>query len=213
MKICLSSLLAIASLSISSDAFSLMAPSGSASVTIGYQSTTIQTLNRDQRQNRQTSCLRMSDFESDFASAMPEKPVLSLQEQMTESATTFMADLESRLGEGVSAPTELEELKAARDGRADPSELAAKIYILLIEQGMLYDQSPDDGTLTLTSFNIMENLEIPEVKQEFSYLYKYGMSLVAKGIVDVETIKEIVKGRLIERTGLSPEDFDEWLGF
>jgi len=59
----------------------------------------------------------------------------------------------------------------------------------------------------------MENLEIPEVKQEFSYLYKYGMSLVAKGIVDVETIKEIVKGRLIERTGLSPEDFDEWLGF
>jgi len=42
----------------------------------------------------------MSDFESDFASAMPEKPVLSFQEQMTESATTFMVDLESRLGEG-----------------------------------------------------------------------------------------------------------------
>jgi hypothetical protein len=104
-------------------------------------------------------------------------------------------------------------LKAARDGKADPCELASKIYVLLIEQGMLYDQSPEDGTLTPTNFIIKENLEIPEVKEEFSYLYKYGMSLIAKEVVDVDTIKGIVKDRLIKRTGLSPEEFDSWLGY
>ena len=51
------------------------------------------------------------------------------------------------------------------------------------------------------------------MKQEFAYLYKYGMSLAAREVVDVETIKEIVKMRLIERTGLSPEEFDTWLGY
>lgn len=208
MKFSLSKILAIASFSVFAEAFSIMIPSGS----LGYQST-IQTLNISQRQKRQTSRLCMSDFESDFASAMPEKPVLSFQEQMTESATTFMVDLESRLGEGVSVPTEFDELKAARDGKADPCELASKIYVLLIEQGMLYDQSPEDGTLTPTNFIIKENLEIPEVKEEFSYLYKYGMSLIAKEVVDVDTIKGIVKDRLIKRTGLSPEEFDSWLGY
>ncbi|GFH52882.1 hypothetical protein CTEN210_09358 [Chaetoceros tenuissimus] len=152
-------------------------------------------------------------MESDFASAMPEKPKLTFEEQMYESATTFIVDLEGRLGEGVSPPKELEELRQARDAKAPASEIAAKIYILLIEQGMTYDQDPDDGRLTPTSFNIKEGLDIPEVKQEFAYLYKYGMSLIAKGVVEVDTVKDIVKERLIERTGLSPEEFDKWLGY
>mmetsp|Transcript_274 Transcript_274/g.391 ORF Transcript_274/g.391 Transcript_274/m.391 type:complete len:213 (+) Transcript_274:126-764(+) len=212
MKLSIPSLL-VASLAVSSsEAFSVMLRSGSGSVTLGY-STSIQSFNKDQRQNLHMSRLSMSGLESDFASAMPDKPEQSFQEQIAESATTFMVDLESRLGEGVSAPPELQDLREARDGGAGPSELAAKIYGLLIEQGMLYDQDPDDGTLTPTDFNIKENLEIPEVKQEFAYLYKYGMSLAAKEVVDVETIKEIVKLRLIDRTGLSPEEFDTWLGY
>ncbi len=157
--------------------------------------------------------LRMSDFESDFSSAMPDKPELSFQEQMSESATTFIADIESRLTEGVSPPPELEELRAARDADADASELALKIYILLIEQGMLYDSDPDTGKLAYTNFDIKANLDIPEVKQEFAYLYRYGMGLIAKGVVDIDLIKEEVKKRLIERTGLSPEEFDSWLGY
>lgn len=124
-----------------------------------------------------------------------------------------MADIESRLNEGVAAPPELEELRAARDAGADGKELALKVYILLIEQGMLYDSDPDTGKLALTNFNIKEGLDIPEVKQEFAYLYKYGMGLVQKGVVDVETIKEVVKERLISRTGQTPEEFDEWLGY
>ena len=88
-----------------------------------------------------------------------------------------------------------------------------KVLQLLIEQGMLYDQDPDDGTLSLTNFDIQNNLEIKEVKDEFSYLYKYGMSLCAKGILSVDTVKQIVTERLIERTGLTPEEFDSWLGY
>lgn len=152
-------------------------------------------------------------MESDFASGMPEKPEVSLQEQLIESATTFIADIENRLGEGVEAPPVLEELRTARDDNADVPELTAKIYELMIEQGMTYDQDPETGTLTATTYDIKANLEIPEVKSEFAYLYKYGMTLIAKGVVDVDTIKSIVKERLIERTGLTPEKFDEWLGY
>ena len=161
------------------------------------------------------SRLHMSDFgsESDFESAMPEKPELSFQERMAEAATTFIADIESRLVEGVSAPSEMEDLRVARDAGADAGELALKIYVLLIEQGMLYDSDPDTGGLAYTNFDIKANLDVPEVKQEFAYLYKYGMGLIAKEVVDIDLIKEVVKTRLIERTGLSPKDFDSWLGY
>jgi len=170
-------------------------------------------LNINSIQRPRWAKLHMSKLESDFASAMPEKPKLTYEEQMVESATTFIVDLESRLKEGVAPPPELEELRQARDAGADASELAAKIYILLIEQGMLYDQDPNDGSLSPTNFDIKANLEVPEVKQEFAYLYKYGMSLISKGVVDMETIKEIVVERLIKRTGLTPKEFDSWLGY
>lgn len=153
------------------------------------------------------------NMESDFGTAMPDKPEMSFNEKMADAATQFIVDIESRLAEGVSAPPELEDLRKARDSNADGQELALKIYILLIEQGMLYDSDPDTGLLALTNFNIKEGLEIPEVKQEFAYLYKYGMGLISKGVVDIDTIKEVVKERLIDRTGLSPEEFDKWLGY
>ena len=155
----------------------------------------------------------MSDFASDFASAMPEKPKLTVKEQMQESATAFISNMEGRLKEGVAPPPELDAVREARDSDAEIDVLAARIYELLIEQGMLYDQDPEDGTLSLTNFDIKNNLDIKEVKDEFSYLYKYGMSLCAKGILDVETVKSIVTERLIERTGLTPQEFDSWLGY
>ena len=161
---------------------------------------------------RTTSSLAM-DFESDFASAMPAKVEKSVQEKMRDSATIFIADLRSRLAEGVPEPPELEDLIQARDNNASAEELALKIYILLIEQGMRYDQSPEDGSMTETDFDIPNNLDIPEVKKEFAYLYKYGMNLIAKGLVEMEDVKEVVQERLIKRTGLTPEKFDEWLGY
>mmetsp|Transcript_26645 Transcript_26645/g.30500 ORF Transcript_26645/g.30500 Transcript_26645/m.30500 type:complete len:96 (-) Transcript_26645:147-434(-) len=88
-----------------------------------------------------------------------------------------------------------------------------KIYELMIEQGMVYDQHPETGILTPTMFDIKSNLDVPEVKTEFSYLYNYGMNLCFAGVLSVDVVKDIVKSRLIERTGLTPEAFDEWLGF
>jgi len=155
----------------------------------------------------------MSDFESDFSSAMPEKPESSLQERMQESATQFIADIESRLAEGVSVPPVLESLREARDTGAETKVLTGLIYELMIEQGMLYDQDPESGMLSYTDFEIKANLDVKEVKEEFTYLYTYGMSLISKGIIDIDTVKIIVTERLIERTGLSPEEFDAWLGY
>jgi hypothetical protein len=160
-----------------------------------------------------TSQLRMA-VESDFGSAMPAKPEMSLEERIQQTATEFIATLTERLGEGVQPPQpELDALKEARDSGAKPDVIATRIYELLIEQGMLYDTDPETGIMTLTEWNIKEHLEAPEVKKEFLYLYQYGMGLIAKGYVGIDEVKNIVKERLIDRTGKTPEEFDKWLGF
>lgn len=150
---------------------------------------------------------------SDFPSAMPEKPELSVREKMAEAATEFITTLTSRLADGVEPPPELEALRKARDSDADVKVLATLIYELMIEQGMLYDQDPDDGSMSPTDFDIKSNLDVPEVKKEFLYLYKYGMNMIKNGLIETEDAKTIVKERLIDRTGLSPEEFDKWLGY
>jgi len=160
------------------------------------------------------TALRMSDFGgSDFGSAMPEKPEQSLEERLVESATTYIATIEGQLADGVEPPEALEKLRAARDDKADAKTLAACTYALMIEQGMTYDQDPDTGALTPTEWDIKDNLETPEVKKEFAYLYNYGISLVAKNMLDENDAKEIVRKGLIERTGKTPEEFDAWLGY
>jgi len=135
-------------------------------------------------------------------------------EQIQDSADEFIVSMESSLGEGVPAPPEL---SALGEARADPDsslELLTKcIYELMIERGMLYDVNEETGMMTPTEFDVKANLDEPAVKQEFAGLYKYGMQLIAKGILDIEDAKEIVANRLIARTGLSPLEFDEWLGY
>ena len=158
-----------------------------------------------------TTTLKM--LESDFASAMPDKPQMTKHEQMIDNATKFIADIENRLGEGVKAVPELEALRQARDSDADDKILAIRVYELMIEQGMTYDQDAETGVLAETNFDIKNNLDVPEVKNEFGYLYKYGMNLCLAGVMEVDEVKDIVKKRLIDRTGLSPEEFDAWLGY
>lgn len=69
------------------------------------------------------------------------------------------------------------------------------------------------GTLTPTNFVIKEGLDIPEVKAEFSHLYKYGMAMMNTGLLTADQVKDTVLERLIKRTGLEPEEFDKWLGY
>ena len=86
-------------------------------------------------QTTRNTSLRLSDF--DFPSAMPEKPVKSIEEQLRDSATTFIADITARLGEGVDPPPELEALKKVRDDKgSDVKALSLKIYELMIGEGL-----------------------------------------------------------------------------
>ena len=129
-------------------------------------------------------------------------------------ATHFIADISSRLDDGVLPPPELEALRNARDADDSTEQLLAlRIYELMIEQGMTYDIDAETGRLRPTQFNIQQNLDVPEVKGEFKHLYSYGMELIRRGLIDLETCKDVVKKRLIDRTGLSPEEFDNWLGY
>ena len=97
--------------------------------------------------------LQMSDFGSDFGSAMPEKPEQTLEEKLMESATTYIVTLEGQLADGVEPPEALEKLRKARDDKADAKTLAARTYELMIEQGMTYDQDPETGVLTPTEWD------------------------------------------------------------
>lgn len=144
---------------------------------------------------------------------MPEKPEQTIEEKMMESAESFVEVMTQTLGEGVEAPSELEDLRKAVQGKAGMKELAEKVYILMIERGMRYDEAPETGTLTPTDFDIPANLDVKEVRDEFAYLYKYGMMLMDKDLLTADQVKEIVLERLIKRTGLTPEKFDEWLGY
>lgn len=151
--------------------------------------------------------------ESDFASAMPAKPETTMLERLERSAKEFVDSVRSSLGDGVEELPELVALEKAASGGSDAETLAIRIYELMIEQGMMYDKDPDTGRLTPTEYDIPANLEVPEVKKEFSYLYTYGMSLITSGMMSIDAVKDVVKDRLISRTGLSPEEFDTWLGF
>lgn len=153
-------------------------------------------------------------MESDFASAMPEAPKKTLREFLEEAADKTISTVSGSLGDGVEAVPELDALRKLRaDDSSSDEDLSLGIYELMIERGMTYDEDPDNGTLTPTDFDIQANLDVPEVKAEFLYLYKYGMNLIAKGLVSTEGIKGVVEKRLIARTGKTPEDFDAWLGF
>lgn len=143
---------------------------------------------------------------------MPAKPELSLQEKMERSADDFIEAMSNALGE-TPKPPELEALVKARKDGAEASDLTLRVYQLMIERGMLYDEDPDTGSLTPTEFDIPSNLHVPEVKQEFLHLYKYGMMLLDKGLLTADQVKETALERLVKRTGLEPEKFDEWLGF
>jgi hypothetical protein len=156
--------------------------------------------------------LDMTSMESasDFSSAMPAKP--PLQEQLLQSAKTYCESMRASLADE-EPPPELADLEQLLEQDPSPRQLSTKLYELMIEQGLRYDKDPETGTLTVTEYDVPNNLDVPEVKEEFAYLYAYGMQLAARGLVDIDELKDIVQKRLIPRTGLTPEAFDEWLGY
>jgi hypothetical protein len=162
--------------------------------------------------NRRAAVLH-SSMESDFASAMPAQPEATSFDRLRSSGNDFATGTRSYLADGVPAPPELVALEDALESNADEKVLAGRIYELMIEIGMIYDKEPETGILTPTEYDIKANLDVLEVKQEFFYLYKYGMSVIQRGLIDLEEAKAIIQDRLVARTGLSPEEFDKWLGF
>lgn len=142
---------------------------------------------------------------------MPEKPEVSMEERMNQSADDFIVNMESVLGD-TEPPPELAALREARERNAGVEEITLRVYELMIERGMRYDETPDGGLIP-TDFDVPNNLDVPEVKEEFAHLYRYGMMLMNRGLLTVDQVRETVVERLIKRTGLTPEEFDEWLGY
>ena len=53
---------------------------------------------------------------------------------------------------------------------------------------------------------------VPEVKQQFQYLYQYGFSLFAQGLLTEESLPRVVQSELCDRLGMDGEAFEAWLG-
>jgi hypothetical protein len=142
-----------------------------------------------------------------------------LQKQsFVRDANDLLRSIKDGLQKGGDKDDEIEEMKALQQVIDDPSSsaslLSQRIYELLIEKGMRYDLDTDTGALTKTQFSdLTQLLDNRAVKNEFFRLYSFGMQTAATGVLDVETVKRIVEDRLVSRTGLSPLEFDKWLGF
>lgn len=129
---------------------------------------------------------------------------------MQKFAFEYARQIQTQIEDGVKPPAELDSLIKATESGADGKTLAKLIYVVMIEVGMCYDLNGDQS-LTPTRFVVLENLQIPEVKREFSYLYTYGMNLAQMEMIEVDDLREIVVERLIKRTGMEPREFDSWL--
>jgi hypothetical protein len=157
-----------------------------------------------------STCLYMSDF----GTAMPPKPEQSVDERIRMSAHEFAQSMQSNLElNSHDIPAELVALQEAVDTNASLELITMRTFELLIEEGMCYEKDPETGVLTPIDIDIPSSLDVPEVKAEFAYLYKYGMSLIGRGLVSEDNVKSVVLERLIARTGLSPSEFDSWLGY
>jgi hypothetical protein len=148
---------------------------------------------------------------SSSSSQDDEQP--TMDEIILYSADTFIETMTQSLGEGVEPPPELAALVDARDSGASINSLGLGIFELMIERGMCYNRDPETGILTPTNFDISSNLNVKEVQDEFAYLYDYGMSCIENGLLTMEQVETAVKERLVDRTGLSPQEFDTWLGY
>ena len=139
------------------------------------------------------------------------------RQSFVRDATDLLESMKDGLEKG-SHTDEIVEMKALQEAIDDPSSssslLSQRIYELLIEKGMRFDFDTDTGALTETQFtDLTQLLDNRAVKNEFFRLYSFGMQAAMTGVLDSETVKGIVEERLVSRTGLTPVEFDAWLGF
>ena len=155
-----------------------------------------------------------NSMESDFASAFPTTVNRTFAERILQQGDDFVRQVRGSLAADVAEPPELLALEEAVESNSqDVQHLSQCMYELMIECGLQYDKDPETGVMTPTQFDIPQNLNVPEVKKEFFHLYTYGMQLISMKLLTMDQVKTIAQERIIPRTGLEPQAFDEWLGF
>lgn len=140
------------------------------------------------------------------------------KEAFLKDAAQLIESFQDGLAKGGADADLPEEAVALQTAMDDPASsvalLSQRIYEFMIEKAMRYDLNPATGALTPTKFTDLQNmLGNVAVKNEFFRQYSFGMQAAMTGVLDVETVQDVVQERLISRTGLTPDAFDAWLGF
>lgn len=140
-------------------------------------------------------------------------PELLVLEQAVEESFPPTMTTTTTTGDDSVAKKDKDDNKAEMD---HSKRLARLMYELMIECGLQFDKDPDTGIMTPTQFDnafIQENLDLPEIKDEFFHLYTYGLQLISMNVLTLDEVRDIAQTRIIPRSGLDPPAFDAWLGF
>ena len=115
-------------------------------------------------------------------------------------------------GSKVAALDALEQCVADGGSKTDIGE---KMFALLCYQTCFIrveGEGTESPTLVPDEENACLDPAVPEVKQQFQYLYQYGFSLFAQGLLTEESLPRVVQSELCDRLGMDGEAFEAWLG-
>lgn len=136
-------------------------------------------------------------------------PVASAPQAVVDMARDQATNLRTILGT-VPPPPELLALETSVEKGAASVELGQKMFELLCT--MTLDFVTDPVSKTVKPAENPEVLEkTPELQSKMTYLYTYGMRMLTGGLMEIDTLKDLVVEKLATRVGMTGEELDAWL--
>ena len=148
------------------------------------------------------------------AARRPVRLLAAEDDEARAAASEHASKMKKALAPGskVAALDALE--KCVADG-GSKTDIGEKMFALLCYQ-TCFIRVEGEGTGSATLVPDEENAcldpSVPEVKQQFQYLYQYGFSLFAQGLLTEESLPRVVQSELCDRLGMDGEAFEAWLG-
>lgn len=136
-------------------------------------------------------------------------PVASAPQAVVDMAKDQAKNLRTILG-SMPAPPELVALEASVEKGAAAVELGQKMFELLCTMTLDFVTDPESKTVKPA-----ENPDVldktPELQSKMTYLYTYGMRMLTSGLLEIDTLKELIVAKLASRVGMTGEELDAWL--
>lgn len=149
-------------------------------------------------------------FVSSSALSQRQRTALFASAEVSKMATEQTRNLRAILGP-LAAPPELEALEEGVKKDLSNAELGERMFLLLIKMTLDYKTDPASQTVQIID-HPGETLEkTDDLQGKMQYLYTYGVRMMTTGLIDVDTLKEIVETKCAKRVGLTGQELDDWV--